>query len=92
MLFFGSYFSELWNPAGPLTKELITVQQTHLRGRANWIQAEDPGACFSKLSVITGPVELFCFLFQMEVSKGLQCGHSNHERYRLYFHFICTFF
>ena len=22
----------------------------------------------------------------------LQCGHSNHERYRLYFHFICTFF
>ena len=29
-----------------------------------------PGARFSKLPVITGPVKLFCFSFQMRVSKG----------------------
>ena len=27
---------------------------------------------FSKLPVITGPVKLFCFPFQMRVSKGLK--------------------
>ena len=31
-----------------------------------------PGARFSKLPVITGPVKLFCFPFQMGVSKGLK--------------------
>ena len=31
-----------------------------------------PGARFSKLPVITGPVKLFCFPFQMRVSKGLK--------------------
>ena len=31
-----------------------------------------PGACFSKLPVITGPVKLFCFPFQMGVSAGLE--------------------
>ena len=30
-----------------------------------------PGARFSKLPVITGPVKLFCFPFQMGVSKAL---------------------
>ena len=30
------------------------------------------GASFLKLSVITGPVELFCFPFQMGVSKDLK--------------------
>ena len=30
------------------------------------------GARFSKLPVITGPVKLFCFLFQKEVSKFLK--------------------
>ena len=30
-----------------------------------------PGAHFSKLPVITGPVKLFCFPFQMGVSNGL---------------------
>ena len=30
-----------------------------------------PGACFSKLPVITGPVKLFCFTFQIGVSKVL---------------------
>ena len=32
----------------------------------------NPGARFSKLPVITGPVKLFCFPFQMGVSKLLQ--------------------
>ena len=31
-----------------------------------------PGACFSKLPVIAGPVKLFCFPFQMGVSKLLK--------------------
>ena len=31
-----------------------------------------PGARFSKLPVITGPVELFCFPFQVGVSKLLK--------------------
>ena len=31
-----------------------------------------PGARFSKLPVITGPVKLFCFPFQMGVSKGVK--------------------
>ena len=31
-----------------------------------------PGARFSKLPVITGPVKLFCFPFQMRVSKLLK--------------------
>ena len=31
-----------------------------------------PGARFSKLPVITGPVKLFCFPFQMGVSKVLK--------------------
>ena len=31
-----------------------------------------PGPRFSKLSVITGLVKLFCFPFQMGVSKGLK--------------------
>ena len=31
-----------------------------------------PGARFSKLMVITGPVKLFCFPFQMGVSKHLK--------------------
>ena len=31
-----------------------------------------PGARFSKLPVITGPIKLFCFPFQMRVSKGLK--------------------
>ena len=35
-------------------------------------QNKTPGARFSKLPVITGPVKLFCFLFQMGVSKLLK--------------------
>ena len=31
-----------------------------------------PGACFSKLPVIIGPVKLYCFPFQMGVSKLLK--------------------
>ena len=31
-----------------------------------------PGARFSKLPVITGPVKLFCFPFQTGVSEGLK--------------------
>ena len=31
-----------------------------------------PGARFSKLPVMTGPVKLFCFPFQMGVLKGLK--------------------
>ena len=33
---------------------------------------KEPGARFSKLPVITGPVKLFCFPFQMGVSKLLK--------------------
>ena len=35
-------------------------------------KATSPGARFSKLPVITGPVKLFCFPFQMGVSKLLK--------------------
>ena len=31
-----------------------------------------PGIRFSQLPLITGPVKLFCFLFQMGVLKGLK--------------------
>ena len=31
-----------------------------------------PGARFSKLPIITGPVKVFCFPFQMRVSEGLK--------------------
>ena len=34
--------------------------------------ASGPGARFSKLPVITGPVKLFCFPFQLGVSKVLK--------------------
>ena len=34
--------------------------------------ASGPGARFSKLPVISGPVKLFCFPFQMGVSKLLK--------------------
>ena len=34
--------------------------------------ASGPGARFSKLPVITGPVKLFRFSFQMGVSEGLK--------------------
>ena len=34
--------------------------------------SSQPGACFSKLPVITGPVKLFCFPFQTRVSKLLK--------------------
>ena len=36
------------------------------------LQCKCPGARFSKLPVITGPVKLFCFPFQMGVSKLLK--------------------
>ena len=32
----------------------------------------NPGACFSKLPVIAGPVKLFCFPLGMAVSKVLK--------------------
>ena len=35
----------------------------------------EPGARFSKLPVITGPVKLFCFPFQIGVSKVLKITH-----------------
>ena len=33
------------------------------------LSKDRPGARFSKLPVITGPIKLFCFPFQMGVSK-----------------------
>ena len=36
------------------------------------LEKRAPGARFSKLPVITGPVKLFCFPFQMGVSKLLK--------------------
>ena len=35
------------------------------------ISLHSAGARFSKLPVITGPIKLFCFPFQMGVSKAL---------------------
>ena len=37
-----------------------------------------PGDRFSKLPVITGPVKLFCFPFQMGVSKGLNITQQSY--------------
>ena len=42
------------------------------RQRDTGISANRAGARFSKLPVITGPVKLFCFPFQMGVSKVLK--------------------
>ena len=36
------------------------------------LEKRAPGARFSKLAVITGPVKLFCFPLRMEVSKVLK--------------------
>ena len=46
---------------------------------ANFVSPSDfsilpTGASFSKLPVITEPVKLFCFPFQMRVSKGFKIG------------------
>ena len=38
----------------------------------DFIKAQTPGARFSKLPVITGPVKLFCFPIQIGVSEGLK--------------------
>ena len=38
-----------------------------------------PGARFSKLPVITGPVKLFCFPFQMGVSKVLTIVQESYQ-------------
>ena len=46
------------------SSELTTTNRKH--------RYKSPGACFSKLPVITGPVKLFCFPFQMGVSKLLK--------------------
>ena len=44
----------------------VIVKQTSLRKQPSFIV---PGARFSKLPEITGPVKQFCFPFQMGVSK-----------------------
>ena len=38
-----------------------------------------PGVRFSKLPVITGPVKLFCFPFQMGVSKVLTIVQESYQ-------------
>ena len=43
-----------------------------VRRAVNTILEQAPGACFSKLPVITGPVKLFCFPFQTGLSKVLK--------------------
>ena len=41
--------------------------------KSPWGQSfNGPGARFSKLPVITGPVKLFCFSFQVGVAEGLK--------------------
>ena len=49
-------------------------QKQYLKAVAMYINfpALGPGARFSKLPVITGPVKLFCFSFQLGVSEGLK--------------------
>ena len=44
------------------------------KGRDN-----ESGARFSKLPVITGPVKLFCFPFQMGVSKGSKIVQKSYQ-------------
>ena len=55
-----------------LQSVVCSVQSANVRHR--------PTGRFSKLPVITGPVRLFCFPFQMGVSKGLKIVQL---RYRL---------
>ena len=47
-----------------------------LKLRFDWyiieIKLSSPGTRFSKLPIITGPVKVFCFPFQMRVSEGLK--------------------
>ena len=38
-----------------------------------------PGARFSKLPIITGPVKVFCFPFQMRVSEGLKTVQLSYQ-------------
>ena len=55
----------------------LTWEWFHVTG-LHWVSLKSrqyktrPGARFSKLPVITGPVKLFCFPFQMGVSERLK--------------------
>ena len=40
-----------------------------------WLSFKAAGARFLKLSVIKGPIKLFCFQFKMRVSKALKIPH-----------------
>ena len=53
---------------------LETLQAVHIKAAiiSKHFNTIYPAAHFSKLRVITGPVKLFCFPFQMEVSKVLK--------------------
>ena len=47
------------------------------RDKMRWVRR--PRARFSKLPVITGPIKLFCFPFQMGVSEGLKIMQQRYQ-------------
>ena len=57
-------------------KQLFKVRDSAMALRARKVpeafEKRAPGARFSKLPVITGPVKLFCFPFQTGASEGLK--------------------
>ena len=50
------------------TRSKLGVNPISVKG----LDISKPGARFSKLPLITGPVKVFCFPFQMRVSEGLK--------------------
>ena len=56
---------------GAAVRETANSEETP-KYRVNTAFIRGPGARFSKLPVITGPVKVFCFSFQVGVSEGLK--------------------
>ena len=53
-------------------EERVPFVTSYIRSQAPLCRlTKRPGAHFSKLPIITGPVKVFCFPFQMRVSEGL---------------------
>ena len=59
---------------GAETKSYKQYLEIEIARRRNG-RIDRPGARFSKLPVIIGPVKLFCFPFQVGVSKVLKIIH-----------------
>ena len=74
-------FEEISFCRGRKTREPAGERNPPSKARTNNKLNPDmtPGARFSKLPVITGPVKLFCFPFQMRVSTGLKIVQYNYQ-------------